>query len=375
MEQMKRQELLEKHPYKIWQGKDGEWYTSFYDKEGNRKIKHRKTLKALEDVIIEYIKDTIESPTIDDVFSEWINLRLEREEISKATYSRYTRDFKRYFKDFKKRKIREVTELDIEDFIKRRIKELELSRKAFSNMRTLLYGTFRYAKKKGFVKYSIKETIGDIEFSKKEFKKVQHEDSEQVFMISEEEKMVSYLEENQDLLNLGLLLLFKTGLRIGELVSLNKEDIRGNIIHISRTETIYQDEDGITHYDVKPFPKTEAGVRDVIVPDKYLWILEKIRRLCPFGQYAFMKDGERIRSYIFRNRLYTNCKKLQIVVKSPHKVRKTYGSKLYDSDAITESFILNQMGHTDISCLQKHYYFNRMDKNEQSSMLNQADII
>ena len=62
-----------------------------------------------------------------------------------------------------------------------------------------------------------------------------------------------------------------------------------------------------------------------------------------------MKDGERIRSYIFRNRLYTNCKKLQIVVKSPHKVRKTYGSKLYDSDAITESFILNQMGHTDIS--------------------------
>lgn len=36
-------------------------------------------------------------------------------------------------------------------------------------------------------------------------------------------KIIEYLETHQDLLNLGLLLLFKTGLRIGELTSLNKK--------------------------------------------------------------------------------------------------------------------------------------------------------
>lgn len=375
VEQMKRQELLEKHQYKIWQGKDGEWYTNLYDDDGKRHIKHRKTLQALEDVIVEYIKDKIEYPTIESVFLEWINLRLERKEISKATYSRYLRDFKRYFDSIKSDRIQSFTELQIEDFMKRNIKELNLTRKAFSNMRTLIYGIFRYAKRKGLVKFSIKETVGEIEFSKTEFKRIFHEDNEQVFMVEEEEKMISYLQENPDILNMGLLLLFKTGLRIGELVSLNKADICGNIIHVSKTETIYQDEDGITHYEIKDVPKTEAGIRDVIVPDNCLWILDKIRRLCPFGQYVFMQDGKRIRSYVFRRRLYSNCKKLQIVVKSPHKVRKTYGSKLYDSNAFTEAFMIEQMGHTDITCLKKHYYYNRMSEKEKADMVNRAAVL
>lgn len=372
MEAMKREELLKKHPYKIWQGKDGEWYTKLVDENGSKKLRHRKTLKDLENVVIEHIRKTVECPTVESIFHEWINIRLDRGEIEKSTYSRYERDFIRYFKKIKESKIQSITELEIEDFVKRTIKELNLTRKAFSNMRTLLYGIFRYAKKKGIVKFSIKIAMEDIEFSKNEFKKVHHEDNEQVFMIQEEEKMLKYLEENQDLLNLGLLLLFKTGLRIGELTALCKEDVHENVIHISKTETIYQDEDGKTHYDIKNFPKTEAGVRDVIIPDNCKWILKRIRRLCPFGEYIFMQNNERIRSYVFRTRLYSNCKKLNIVLKSPHKVRKTYGSKLYDSGTVPESFMIEQMGHTDISCLKKHYYYNRMNDKEKQDIINQV---
>ena len=330
MEAMKRKELLEKHPYKIWKGKDGEWYTKLVAEDGSKKLRHRKTREELENVIVEHVQKVIDCPTIETVFREWINIRLERGEIEKSTYSRYERDFVRYFTKIKYQKIQSVTELELEDFIKRTIQEQKLSRKAFSNMRTLIYGIFRYAKKKKLVNFSIKSMMDDIEFSKHEFQKICHEDNEQVFMLDEEAKMLKYLEENQDLINLGLLLLFKTGLRIGELTSLNKEDIRENMIHVSKTETIYRDKEGRTHYDIKNFPKTEAGIRDVIVPDNCKWILNKIRRLCPFGQYVFMQNNERVRSYVFRTRLYSNCKKLDIVVKSTHKVRKTYGSKLYD---------------------------------------------
>jgi integrase len=55
------------------------------------------------------------------------------------------------------------------------------------------------------------------------------------------------------------------------------------------------------------------------------------------------------------------CKKLHIKQKSPHKIRATYGTKLYDS-GIKKSVICQQMGHTDISCLEKNYYFNRLDE-------------
>ena len=375
IEAMKRKELLEKHPYKIWQGKDGEWYTKLLEEDGTKKLRHRKTLKELEDVIIAHVRNRVECPTIETVFYEWMNIRLDRGEIEKSTYSRYERDFIRYFTKIKDWKIQSVTELQIEDFIKRTIQELSLTRKAFSNMRTLIYGIFRYAKKKKLIKFSIKSTMDDIEFSKNEFQKIFHEDNEQVFMLDEEAKIIEYLENNQDLLNLGLLLLFKTGLRIGELTSLKKEDIHERQIHISKTETIYQDKEGKTHYDIKLFPKTEAGIRDVIIPDNCVWILNKIRRLCPFGQYVFMQNGERIRSYVFRTRLYSNCKKLGIVVKSPHKIRKTYGSKLYDSGEVPEAFMMEQMGHTDISCLKKHYYYNRMNDKEKRQILNQVKTL
>ena len=38
--------------------------------------------------------------------------------------------------------------------------------------------------------------------------------------------------------------------------------------------------------------------------------------------------------------------------------------------------MIEKMGHTDISCLKKHYYYyNRMDSNEKMNMLNQAAVL
>ena len=37
MEAMKREELLKKHQYKIWQGKDGKWYTYLPDESKKNK--------------------------------------------------------------------------------------------------------------------------------------------------------------------------------------------------------------------------------------------------------------------------------------------------------------------------------------------------
>ena len=64
MEAMKRKELLEKHPYKIWQGKDGKWYTYLPDDNKGRTLKKKTTLKAIEDDVIEYLKAELENPTL-----------------------------------------------------------------------------------------------------------------------------------------------------------------------------------------------------------------------------------------------------------------------------------------------------------------------
>ena len=267
-------------------------------------------------------------------------------------------------------KIKSVTEIDIEDFLKKCVHEKSMSRKAYSNLRILMYGIFKYAKKKKFIDYDIKSVIDDIDFSKKEFAKNVKEDIEQVFFEQEEADIISYICDNPDIVNLGIMLMFKTGLRVGELCTLKQSDINGNIISIRRTETMFKDRiTGKVHYDVKERPKTDAGIRNVIVKNDSLCILKKIRQLNPFGEFLFMRNGKRINYYVFRNRLYKDCRKKNAVVKSPHKVRKTYGTKLYNSN-IPESLICEQMGHTDISCLKKYYYFNRNTEEENKNEIN-----
>lgn len=58
----------------------------------------------------------------------------------------------------------------------------------------------------------------------------------------EEKKLVEKYICNQSysLQSLGILLLFKTGLRSGELAALRWEDISHNAVHVSRTEIRYK---------------------------------------------------------------------------------------------------------------------------------------
>lgn len=105
----KRKELLEKHPYKIWEGKDGKWYTYIPDKKRGRILKKRNSEIEIEDVVISYLREKTENPTVDEVFESWISKKLERDEISKATRDRYYRQYDESFSVFGKNRIKDIS--------------------------------------------------------------------------------------------------------------------------------------------------------------------------------------------------------------------------------------------------------------------------
>ena len=110
---------------------------------------------------------------------------------------------------------------------------------------------------------------------------------------------------------------------------------------------------------MKDFPKTKAGARTVIIPNDYKWLAKKILHENPFSEYVFMrKNGSRITSNCIRRRLECINKKLGIIQKSPHKIRKTYGSILLDNK-VDNKLITDVMGHTTIACTENHYHRNR----------------
>ena len=153
--------------------------------------------------------------------------------------------------------------------------------------------------------------------------------------------------------------MFITGMRVGELAALKHGDWEEHSFRIRRTETRYRSEDGTYIYEVKEFPKTAAGVRTVVIPKAWFWIEEKIRSTNPNEEYIFVDaKGKRMTTNCFRRRLERVCNRLGIVKKSPHKIRKTYGSILLDNH-VDNRLIMGQMGYTDIRCTETHYHRNR----------------
>lgn len=374
MEAMKREELLKKHQYKIWQGKDGKWYTYLPDeskKDGRRLIK-RIDKAILEDIVVEYCRKE-ERVYLKDIFEEWVSQKLEYGEIQKQTYDRYKTDFRRFFtnSDISKKDIRKITEDDLELFVRNAIKNLSLTNKSYSGLRLLLIGVFKYAKKRKYTEISITQFLGDLELAKKCFSKRTIKDGESVFTDSEVKKIYNYISENKSLINFGILLAFQTGVRVGELCTLKFSDIQGNKLSIRRTEVRYRDSEGNYVYEVRESPKTEAGNRDIILNSEAQKTLKQIRRMNPFGEYMFVRNGTRIKEKAFSVKIVKICQYVGIKERSMHKVRKTYATKLING-GVDESLVIKQMGHTSIDCTKNYYYFNNKGDEEAARQIEAA---
>lgn len=368
-EMNKREELLSKHKWAISQGKDGWWRTYIPDKEKGRRMIKRKEKKSVEDEVIAYLKEELENPTIKEVFEEWNDRREKLEKISASTHLRNIQVFERHYKEFGENRIKNIEPEEIEEFLEEQIPEHKLTAKAFSNLKTITRGFLKRAKKRKLIDFNVEEIFQELDTSESDFKKVVKEDYEEVFSEDETDVIIPYLMENIDTQNLGILLMFATGIRVGELAAIKKEDISGYYINIRRTETRFL-RDKKYVYEIKDFPKTEAGVRTVIVPEGYTWIIRKMMCINAESEFVFVDSkGKRMTTNCFRRRIRRVCDKLNIYPKSPHKVRKTYGSILLDNN-VDEKLILGQMGHTSIVCTEKHYHRNRRTIEEKSRVLS-----
>lgn len=374
MEMKKKKELLENHSYSVWQGKNGLWYTKLPDEEKGTVLRKRKTKDEIEKVIVEFYKEREKDPTLKSVFYQWIEEKYSLHEIEKGTYDRYECDYKRFIEGtgLEKKKIRLISEDELEYFIRHEISEKKLTSKGFSNLRTIINGTFKYAKKKKFTDISITHFFGDLDLSKKAFTRKHKEKNEQVFFEDETKIITEYLSKNPTIENLGILLAFETGVRVGELASLKPEDIDGKFIHIRRTEIKYKDPETQKQVrKVRDFPKTDAGYRTIVITDKAVETIRRIRLMNPFGEYLLEKNGKRILTASYGWWLYKACDQVGIKRRSMHKIRKTYGTSLIDA-MVDESLITEQMGHSDIKCTKQYYYYSNKDLAKKQAQIEKA---
>lgn len=229
-------------------------------------------------------------------------------------------------------------------------------------------------KKNKYTNISISQFFNDLELPKNIFKKKRVSREESVFTKEEVNKIEEYIYNNPpSIINYGILLAFQTGLRVGELSALKPSDIKNGILNVNKTEVRYRGQDGRYIFEVRESAKTDAGNREVILNSKAIQILSKIRRLNPFGEYLFMKDGERIKEKAFSVKIVKICEYIGIPKRSMHKARKTCATNLINS-GVAESLVIRQLGHTKIETTKNYYYFDNTTYKEAQEQIESAII-
>lgn len=370
---MKEQEYLKMHKSRVWQGTDGTWNTYVQDASGRRRLIKKRHRNDLNTFLIEFYRESAESVYIKDVFEQWLQSKLDYGEILKQTYDRYKTDFERFVMDnpISTKDIKTITENELEHYIKSTIHDKKLTAKAWGNLRTIIKGIFRLAKKKGYTDIVISTFLDEIDLSPKAFTKKVFLDDEQVFTKNEKKSVREFVAEHETVIGLGVLLAFETGLRCGELSCLKSEDIQGDFMYVTKTEIRYKDDAGHYQWEIRDSTKGRDGGRKIVLTDEAKRIIHEIRLLNPFGEFLFMKDGVRVKGQAFSRRLKTICRNLGINERSIHKARKTYATALLNA-GVDEKIIQKQMGHTTINTTRNYYYFDNHEAEEVKTIIQSA---
>lgn len=363
IEMNERKKYLEMHESKIWKSTDGKWYTFVPDctKKDGRKLVKRKTKENIDDYIVAYYKEHEEPQTIEKTYNEWISRKIKFEEISNQTYDRYGVDFRKYFADCMNMKIRYVTTDFLDDFIVDNIRKHGMKAKAWSNLRTLIRGIFLFAKKKGYSNLDISSYLQELDISRKMFDHSRKNEENVVFTKQEIQKIVKELRDSRNIKDMAILVAIYTGMRVGEIVALKWEDIHDDYIHVNRTQINFKDANGKNVHEVRDFPKTEAGIRDVVIVPELRNVLKKMRSINPFTEYVFEKNGEPIHKHLVCSRLYVLCERYGFPKKGMHALRRYYATTLINA-GVEEIIVISQMGHTDFSTTKKYYYKDNTEK-------------
>lgn len=374
-----RREILDNHHTKIAELKSGR-YKGYYQTyvvdtlTGKRKNVRAKSQRELENKLVEHYTQNLKKHSIEECYVGWLNdLRINKKPSSIHTYEKV---FKRHFSEIQNDCIEDMSVYEIKLFMKKEVADKQLTAKAYASLKTVLRGIYHYAIDMEYVDIHIDDILSDLSrqlrgnFHKS--KKATKKDEEFIFFDDEIALISRYCLESDTLVDLGIMLLFGTGLRVGELAALKNDDIEKNYKAITISKTEERVGNGAT-YIVVDTTKTESGTRTVLLTKDVSKLLKKINdKSAVNSEYLFSDELlERYPAKKFRDRLYRLCIILGIPKRSPHDIRRTYASKLYES-GVPEHLIVKQMGHIDFDVTKNFYIYNRKSMDELIGELEKA---
>ena len=367
----KRKEILEKHPYKIWEGKDGKWRTYILDENGKRILKKLSTKKAVQNIIVSYYENIEKAKTEDYSFHSYFQKWKEKQVsygVSNNTLTKYDSDYKRYFENskFEKLDIRKINEEDITAFVIQQIKKLNLKEKAGKSLMGYINGVFKHARIKRIISENPCEYVETRNFSKF-FNRDKKKPEERTINTNDlnlllKQLYISQTQKPHYIPNYAVELAIYTGMRIGEITALRWENIREDlgVIVICCSEK----HDRITKEYIVDSTKTRKE-RQFPITQKISCLLYKVKKIEMqygfLGEYIFQNENGKLHSSSIAHCIRYRCIQAGIPEKSIQSLRRTLNSKLRCA-GVSSIVAASMLGHTEeVNALNYSYDISEMD--------------
>lgn len=158
------------------------------------------------------------------------------------------------------------------------------------------------------------------------------------------------------------LFLLVTGCRRGEALALEPSDIdwESGSVHINKTVEWHNNRPHI-----KPCPKTDAGVRDIPIPDFMLDLLKPFKN----QKYLFANEKGELMDNSQVTRTWNKYQKETGITATPHRLRHHYATMLYES-GVDVKCAQRLLGHADVRVTLGIYtHLSETQKNNSNEKL------
>lgn len=294
-----------------------------------------------------------------ELLNEWLEI-FTKERVKKQTYSRYKSLIDLHIlPELGESDICELNRIKIQEMINHKMHNgnirnsgAALSSNTVNLILTVLRLAFEYGCDMGYLDANPCERIKRIPDTSK---------TVEAFTVEEQIKLENTIERTSDKRFFGIVLCLYTGLRIGELLALEWNDINLETGIICVNKTVYRDKDENGNWGlIIDTPKTKSSKREIPIPVHLLRFVIEQRDKSKGNFVVENKNGERmsIRSYQYMFESLT--KKSKVRKLNFHALRHTFATRALESgvDVKTLSEI---MGHKNASVTLNRYVHCMMD--------------